>query len=88
VNTLHLLIRGKVQGVGFRYAMCRQAEKLGISGWVRNCADGSVEAVIAGDETAVDAILAWCQRGPPQSRVEGVQQAPATGTFKGFVTRY
>lgn len=67
------LIRGVVQGVGFRHATRREARRLGLLGWVRNRADGSVEAVAAGDERRLDALLRWVQRGPPAAIVESVE---------------
>jgi acylphosphatase len=70
--TLQLRIVGLVQGVGFRYALQREAAKLGVSGWVRNRADGSVEAVAQGGADALDRLSAWARRGPPGSSVTGV----------------
>ncbi len=87
-RTLHLAIQGRVQGVFFRDSMRRQAVALGVSGWVRNCADGSVEAVVQGAPSAVDAIVRWAHRGPPRAEVSGVVTAPAAGTFSGFEIRY
>ena len=87
MKTLHLHIYGRVQGVWFRESMRQEAERLGITGWVQNCAEGSVEAVIAGDETAVLALLDWCHTGPPRARVEKVEQADTVGNFSGFTTR-
>jgi len=66
------VIRGVVQGVGFRYATQREALRLGLQGWVRNRADGAVEAVAAGDPAGVDALDRWVRRGPPAARVEQV----------------
>jgi len=62
-------IRGRVQGVGYRDAMVDAASSFGICGWVRNCGDGTVEALIQGDDAAVEKLLAWCRRGPPAARV-------------------
>ena len=64
-----LRITGKVQGVGFRYALQEAAERLGVKGWVRNRRDGSVEALVQGDNGAVEAMIAWARQGPPGARV-------------------
>ena len=85
--TLRLAIRGRVQGVGFRYAMVNEAESLGVAGWVRNRRDGSVEAVIQGDAAAVESLLRWARRGPPAAVVSGVDAAPAEGKFTRFELR-
>lgn len=69
---VHVRIRGRVQGVGYRYATHREAERLGITGWVRNCPDGSVEAEFAGDRATLESMLAWCERGPALARVSDV----------------
>lgn len=68
----HLVITGLVQGVGYRYSMQVAAQRLGISGWVRNRRDGSVEALVAGDAEAVAAAIAWARRGPGSAEVEHV----------------
>ena len=70
--TRHLLIRGRVQGVGFRNYLEYKAQQLGISGWVRNRNDGSVEAVVHGTEAAVSEIIECAYRGPRASQVSGV----------------
>jgi acylphosphatase len=67
-------IRGRVQGVGYRDWMSREATRLGVQGWVRNRADGSVEALVAGDAAAVNALLAACRAGPPLARVEEIAE--------------
>lgn len=69
-----VLIHGRVQGVGYRDWMLRQAERLGVDGWVRNRADGAVEALVAGDEAAVQALLSACRRGPPLARVDDITE--------------
>jgi acylphosphatase len=75
-HTMHLRISGRVQGVGFRAAMRREAARFGVAGWVRNRADGSVEALAQGSPDALDALLAWARRGPPAARVERVECDP------------
>jgi len=68
-----VIIRGSVQGVGYRYAAADAAERLHVTGWVRNRRDGTVEALIQGDDDAVAAMIAWCRRGPPQALVQDVE---------------
>lgn len=70
---LHTRIHGRVQGVGFRYATHREAERLGLTGWVRNCPDGTVEARFAGDRSTLESMLAWCNEGPALARVTDVE---------------
>ncbi|HYD30928.1 MAG TPA: acylphosphatase [Azospirillaceae bacterium] len=70
-------ITGRVQGVWYRGWTIEQASRLGLSGWVRNRADGSVEAVFAGPAEAVDIMLAACREGPPAARVTEVEAAAA-----------
>ena len=67
---LHLFITGGVQGVGYRYGLCVEARRLGVTGWVRNRADGSVEAIVEGPAASLRALIEWAHRGPPRS--EGV----------------
>ena len=74
----HLKIVGDVQGVGFRYAMLREARRLRLAGWVRNRTDGSVESVAVGNEQALDQLERWAHHGPPASNVHGVQTREAT----------
>ena len=63
-----------------------EADRLGIAGWVRNCSDGSVEALIQGGDATIAAMLAWVRIGPPQARVDRVDQSAAEGEFSGFDT--
>ena len=86
-HTRHLVLVGRVQGVGFRYSMARKARDLGLTGWVRNRADGSVEAVVQGSPEAVARIVAWARHGPPQSAVDHVEVDPDDGIFDAFETR-
>ena len=90
-TTVHVLVAGRVQGVGYRDAMCTQALRHGVRGWVRNRRDGNVEAVLQGEAAAVDALLAWARRGPPAARVTEVAARPATGEldrpYQGFEWR-
>lgn len=70
---VHLTIRGRVQGVGFRAFIERQAIERALDGWVRNRQDGSVEAVLAGASHAVEAVLGACRQGPPGARIEDLE---------------
>jgi acylphosphatase len=70
-----LVIRGRVQGVGYRVAIAEAASALGVAGWVRNRRDGTVEALVQGDDAAVERLLAWCRRGPPSARVTAIATA-------------
>ena len=82
--TRRMRITGRVQGVGYREAMCDTAVRLGVSGWVRNRADGSVEAVAHGSPQAVDGFIAWARRGPPSARVTEVEVSDDRGDYRGF----
>lgn len=72
-----LRVRGRVQGVGYRYGCVRQAHTLGLTGWVRNRSDGSVELLLQGTPEAVDTMLAWLPHGVSGARVDAVEQGPA-----------
>ncbi|MCU0561533.1 MAG: acylphosphatase [Desulfobacterales bacterium] len=82
----HVVVSGRVQGVGFRYDAQWAAQGIGVSGWVRNRRDGTVEAVIEGEKQRVERMLAWCRRGPALARVERVDLtwAAHTGEFAAF----
>ncbi|MGE0749327.1 MAG: acylphosphatase [Variibacter sp.] len=75
----HVVIRGRVQGVGFRYWTQGEALRLGLEGFVRNRRDGTVEAMFSGPTAAVEAMLAACRQGPPGARVTAVEPAPEVG---------
>lgn len=83
------MVRGRVQGVGYRYSMRRRATEVGVAGWVRNRRDGTVEAEIEGTEQQVEQMLAWADEGPPMARVEAVRvtEVDPTGESGGFDTR-
>lgn len=66
-------ITGKVQGVGFRFATVRRAHELGVTGWVRNENDGSVQAMVQGTTDQIDQLISWLQYGPPNARVDNVE---------------
>lgn len=85
--TRQLKIYGQVQGVFFREFMCREAARLHVGGWVRNRADGSVEAVVQGEAAAVETLIEWAHRGPPTARVARVEINEAHGQFSGFTKR-
>lgn len=84
-----VLVRGRVQGVFFRDSARQVASSLGLSGWVRNLADGSVEAVFEGERSAVERAVEWCGRGPAGARVDEVidQEESLKGT-EGFEIKY
>ncbi len=82
----HLIIEGRVQGVFFRDSTRHEATRLGLSGWVKNRFDGSVEVVAEGPREKVEALVAWCHHGPPAARVTSVHELKEqlTGEFDGF----
>jgi acylphosphatase len=84
---LHLLIHGRVQGVGYRAFVQAEAQRRGLAGWTRNLRSGEVEAVVAGPGEAVEAFVAACRKGPLGSRVDGIVRTEAaaplpTGPFR------
>jgi acylphosphatase len=82
-----MVISGGVQGVGFRFAMVAEAARLGVTGWVRNRRDGTVEAVVDGDAASVAALIQWARHGPPGARVASLSVDETDGTFVGFDSR-
>jgi acylphosphatase len=83
---LHAVVRGRVQGVSFRFYTQSQAMTLGLTGWVANRSDGSVEVVAEGPRPALNRLLDWLRHGPPLARVDDVlpQFSPATREFSQF----
>ena len=74
--TLHLLIKGKVQGVFFRASAKEKADELGLNGWVKNTVEGNVEATVSGSDDAVNAFVEWCKQGPSKASVTSVDVTP------------
>jgi len=79
-------IRGKVQGVFFRYSAKLEANRLGLTGWIRNCEDGDVQTTVEGPRERVAEFVDWCGLGPPGAMVSDleVNESPATGDFSAF----
>jgi acylphosphatase len=79
-------IRGRVQGVSYRWWTVREARYRGLRGWVRNCRDGSVEALFVGEAATVEAMVDACRSGPPAAHVTGIEQEVAAedGGMQGF----
>jgi acylphosphatase len=90
MKRMHVFISGRVQGVAFRHYTVETAGSLNLGGWVRNLDDGRVEAVFEGDDVPVDAMLAWCKKGPSLSRVTHVdmQEEPFSAQYEDFTIRY
>jgi len=79
-----LVIRGRVQGVGFRWSAMTLAQRLGLGGWVRNCRDGSVEVLVCGPHEEVAALIHWAGKGPAGARVDQVVVEEAEERLSGF----
>jgi acylphosphatase len=84
VTTLYLHISGRVQGVWYRESLRMEAERLEVTGWVRNRRDGAVEAMVQGEDAALAALIAWAKVGPPAARVDAVVSEPGSGSFTSF----
>ncbi len=82
----HLVITGRVQGVGFRHFVYRAAHELHVTGWVRNQPDGSVEAMLSGTSEAVHTLIERARHGPPHAMVTGIRIAEGHGSFERFAT--
>ena len=89
MQRIHLIIEGRVQGVFFRASAQATANKLGLSGWVKNLPDGSVETVAEGEKEPLESYISWCRKGPPAAIVQAVKvsREPATGEFHHFVIK-
>ena len=84
-RTVHVVVSGHVQGVWYRGWTVESARALGLRGWVRNCRDGTVEAVFGGPEPAIEIMLARCHSGPPAARIDSVTAVAWDGeTGTGF----
>ena len=86
----HVYIHGRVQGVFFRASTRDKAKALGIKGWVKNCQDGSVEAVFEGEKEAVNTMVNWCKKGPAGALVKRVEVCVEdhSGEFDEFLIVY
>lgn len=81
MKRVHAIVRGRVQGVGFRATTAHEARRLGVAGWVRNRLDGTVEVLAEGDDAAVDRLAAWLKQGPRGAHVTGLDVYPAPPTL-------
>lgn len=79
--TIHLLIKGEVQGVFYRASAQKIANKLTVTGWVKNTAEGNVEALVTGNERSLTQFIAWCKQGPEKATVTDVIVTPGNETF-------
>ena len=87
---VHVIVRGRVQGVYFRASTRDRARQLSLAGWVRNCPDGSVELIAEGQEGQLEQLVTWCHNGPPGAAVAevNVEWCEGTGEFAGFTAKY
>jgi len=83
---MRLIIEGRVQGVWFRESTRRQALGFGLTGWVKNRPEGTVEVLVEGPEQEVNQLISWCRKGPPTARVSGIRKTEETwqGQFDSF----
>jgi len=82
-----IIVHGCVQGVGFRESLRREAQRVGVTGWVRNRHDGTVEAIVQGSPQEVGRVLEWMRHGPPSARVTHMHVDEAAGEFDAFEQR-
>jgi acylphosphatase len=89
MTTIHIIIKGKVQGVFYRDTAKKQADKLDLTGWIRNTEDGNVEAMVSGDNIELDQFVQWCKLGSERSRVEDVNfDTIDNKKFTGFIIKH
>jgi len=90
IKCVRLIISGRVQGVCYRANTREMAAELGLSGWVRNCPDGKVEAVFEGTSEKVDMAISWCRQGPPSAMVTGLEihHEEPEEDYTGFKIKY
>ena len=92
MRRVHVSVTGTVEGVGYRYTLQHVAQRAGVTGWVRNLRDGSVDAEVEGEDAAVDAVLDWMRQGPPGGHVTSAHvvelvPAPASAGTSSFEVR-
>ena len=89
-TSVHVAISGRVQGVWFRSSTKQKAEQLGLTGWVKNTADGNVEAIFEGEKDMVRKMIEWCHQGSPLAKVINVEvkNQESTNSFDSFFVRY
>ncbi len=90
MQRVHLTLSGRVQGVLFRANIKREAEIIGVKGWVKNLEEDKVEAIAEGNEEQIKKFIAYCRKGPDEARVDYVEieEQEYKGEFKGFSIRY
>ncbi len=90
IARLHIVIEGIVQGVFYRASTIEESGKLSLTGWVKNCSDGRVEAVFEGDIDKIEQIVEWCKKGPPGAEVSNIETVweRATGEYDSFTIKY
>ncbi len=88
IEAVHIVVRGRVQGVYYRASARDCALELKLAGWIRNCPDGTVEIHAEGDRQNLDKFIAWCEKGPPAAGVTGLDTTPvAAGGMETFRVR-
>ena len=89
MQRLHIIVHGYVQGVFFRANAASVANRFGLTGWVKNCSDGSVEIIAEGEKEKLNELLEWCRKGPSGAQVERVEKEwqEFKGEFQNFTVR-